>query len=375
MMKLHQILLGSLVWLVWSCQGNAQESAYHAQAVADSDSVQRITLLFAGDMMQHMPQINAARQKGGTYDYALCFEHVRERISRADLAVTNLEVTLAGAPYSGYPQFCAPDAFLEAIKGAGFDLIMTANNHSADKGRKGIERTIDQLDRLGLPHFGTYKDAAAREAQYPLVVEKNGFRLVMLNYTYGTNGLPVPKPNIVNLIDREQMAADIAKAKTMQPDAIFACMHWGEEYQLVPSKEQTELADWLFEQGVTHIIGGHPHVVQHVEVRTDAEGAKHLLAYSLGNYISNQSRPNTDGGMTVEMTLEKKGGKTQLADCDYYLTWVARPPVSGRRNYVVYPTSYPQDKLNSRERGLMKTFTTNARALFKERNKGIEERE
>ena len=367
--KLHipsYILLISLLCLLFSCQGN---SVAKDEPAASADTTCRITLLFGGDLMQHITQINAASVAGGGYDYSSYFDKVQTYIDSFDLAVANLEVTLGGRPYTGYPQFSAPDEYLYAIRNAGFDILTTANNHCCDRGRKGIERTIQMLDSIGMPHLGTYKDSAACAQTYPLLVEKNGFRIVLLNYTYGTNGLPVPQGSVVNLIDRERMARDIAKAKTMEPDVLIAIMHWGIEYAMVPNAEQRELADWLFQQGVDHIIGGHPHVVQPVEVRTDAEGRKHLLAYSLGNFISNQMMENSDGGMMVSMTLEKDS-TVRLADCDYSLLWVARPVVSHQKNHRLYPVGYPDSLLNSEERRLMARFARNARALFEKHNRG-----
>ena len=354
--------------IVPSCH-NGRVKAQVEQQMADTVVTQRVTLLFAGDLMQHITQINAAKTKAGSYDYSSYFDKVSPYIQSFDLAIANLEVTLGGKPYSGYPRFCAPDEYLFAIRDAGFDILETANNHSADKGQRGIERTIQMLDSLKMSHFGTYINENEREKNYPLLVEKNGIKIVFLNYTYDTNGIPVPAPNVVNLIDKQQMALDIAKAKAMNPDVIIACMHWGIEYAMVPNAAQRELADWLFSQGVTHVIGGHPHVVQPLEFRTDTNGAKHLLAYSLGNFISNQWMENSDGGMVVSMTLEKDS-VTRLADCNYSLVWVSRPPVSHQKNHRLYPVGYPDEKLNAEERRKMKVFSGNARRLFQKHNVG-----
>ena len=228
-----------------------------------------LRLLFVGDLMQHQGQINVARTSTG-YDYSTCFTYVKEEIGRADLAIANLEVTLGGKPYKGYPAFSAPDEFLTAIHDAGFNVLVTANNHSLDRGKSGLERTIQLIDSLKIPHAGTYINTEERDKKYPLLLEKNGFRIALLNYTYGTNGIPVTPPNIVNYIDTTVIAKDIEESKTMKPDAIIACMHWGIEYQSLPDKEQKFLADWLIQKGVNHVIGSHPHVVQPIEVRTDS---------------------------------------------------------------------------------------------------------
>ena len=237
---------------------------------------------------------------------------------------------------------------------------------------RGINRTIQMMDSLGVKHLGTYRNAAEREALYPFIIEHDSIRICLLNYTYGTNGIRVPAPCVVNLIDTTVIARDIAKAKSMNPDVIICMPHWGDEYVLLPNKGQRDLADWLFAHGVDHIIGGHPHVVEPIEVR-EQNGEKHLLAYSLGNFVSNQSRPNTDGGTMVRMTLTKRDGHTTLTDCGYNLYWVSRPVTSGRRQYRVLPAGFPADSLNATERAKRDTYLKNTRALFAKHNKGIEE--
>lgn len=374
-MKQKSFCLSALLFsalLSVACARGASSSPV-ADSVA-ADSTQRISLLFAGDLMQHQSQIDGARQADGTYNYEECFRYIKPFITEADVAVANFEVTLAGPPYAGYPRFCAPDEYLTWSVDCGFDVFLTANNHSCDTGAKGLERTIDVMDLKGLPHLGTYKDSSSREREYPLVYEKNGFRFVFLNYTYGTNGIKVPSPYVVNGFDRAQMSADIAKAKSLHPDCIIAFIHWGIEYVLHQNAAQEEMAAWLLEQGVDHVIGGHPHVVQPVEMRTDAQGDKHLVCYSLGNFVSNITRPNTDGGMFVRMTLEKSPqGKVSVTDSDYSLFWVTRPPVSGHKQHRVYPISVPDSSLNAQERQLKAAFIKGARDAFAAGNKNIKE--
>ena len=334
---------------------------------------ERITLLFAGDLMQHTEQIKAAKTPDG-YDYSDCFKHVKEEISRADVAVANLEVTLGGQPYRGYPAFSAPDEFLYAIKDAGFDVLLTANNHCLDRGKKGLERTILMLDSLQLPYAGTYVDSEARSRRYPLLVEKNGFRIALLAYTYATNGLSPVAPTLVNYIDKEQMKEDILAARRMNPDVIIACMHWGVEYRSLPEKAEKELADWLIAQGVDHVIGSHPHVLQPMEVRAgDNVNDKHLVVYSLGNFISNMSKLHTDGGAMVKLELKRLWGITRLEKCSYSLVWTSRPVLSGKKNYELYPSEYIMKPLKDEEFIRFSRFLDNSRKLFERHNKGINE--
>lgn len=360
-------------------------------------SQERITLLFVGDLMQHQAQIDAASMPGGNYDYSPCFSLVKEQISRADIAIGNLEVTLAGRPYRGYPAFSAPDEYLKALKDAGFDVLLTANNHCLDRGKKGLERTIWMLDSLHIPYAGTYHNTSERKKRYPLFINKNGFRIALLNYTYGTNGIKVTPPNIVNFIDKDIIRQDIRSAQARQPDAIIACMHWGEEYKSLPSREQRELADWLLQQGVTHIIGSHPHVIQPMELRTEGT-RQHIVVYSLGNFISNMSKENTDGGLIFTLQLEKYplpqpirpsySGKShapstelsslpfpycRVSHCGYNLVWTARPELTGEKNYILYPILFPSDSLPKEARNHLRIFTENSRKLLQQHNVDISE--
>ncbi len=326
---------------------------------------EKITLLFAGDLMQHQAQIDAARLPDGTYDYTACFASVKEYISAADLAIGNLEVTLGGKPYRGYPAFSAPDEFLYALRDVGFDVLLTANNHSLDRRSRGLERTIQLLDSLAIPHAGTYRTSDERRNTYPLIIHKKGFRIALLNYTYGTNGISVTSPNVVNYIDRSQMQADIHRARSARPDAIIACMHWGNEYQSQPNKEQRELADWLIAQGVTHIIGSHPHVIQPFEVRTDGV-FRHVIVYSLGNCISNMSAPRTDGGMLFTLQLKRHVPHiTRLDTCYYRLVWTARPKLTGKKDFILYPTDASEaGQLPPVARQKLDEFTRHAHQLL-----------
>ena len=333
---------------------------------------QKLTLLFAGDLMQHEGQIKAAFTSKG-YDYSDCFRYVKEEISKADIAIGNLEVTLGGKPYTGYPAFSAPDEYLQAIKDAGFDVLTTANNHCLDRSKKGLERTILMLDSLRLPHAGTYVNADARARRYPLLLERNGFRIALLSYTYGTNGIKVIAPNIVNYIDKEVIAQDIEAARALNPDAIIACMHWGIEYESLPSNEQKSLADWLLVHGVTHVIGCHPHVVQPLELRTDSlTKQQNVVAYSLGNFISNMTSRRTDGGLLLKLELTKDS-TTHVSHCAYSLAWTARPVLSGKKNHTIYPVGTPADLLPAEARNRLKIFIDDTRTLFQKHNRNVDE--
>lgn len=327
-----------------------------------------LKLLIAGDLMQHGPQIKAALQPDGTYNYDECFARIKPELEWADVAIANFEVTLGGKPYSGYPQFRAPDEYLGAIIDAGFDVLLTANNHCLDSRRKGLERTIMMMDSLHVPHLGTYVNRQERDRSYPFLIEQNGLRIVLLNFTYGTNGIAIEKPNVVNLMDTTEIAHDILKAKEMEPDVIIAIPHWGIEYQTLPSPEQKKIADWLLRKGVDHVIGGHPHVAQPLELRNDG---RNLVAWSLGNVISNQSKPNTYGGYMVRMELTKRDSLTTLSDCSYMLYWVSRPNDNNyQHQYRILSLDEPDSILTTTEQRQREAIRTSMRRLMEKYNKG-----
>ena len=181
--------------------------------------VQEVDMLFAGDIMQHVGQLNMARLPNGRYSYSYYYRHIKDFIKKADISVANLETPIGKKNFSGYPMFCAPDSFLYAIKDAGFNVLLFANNHCCDKGKSGAMHTLNMLDSLGFAHCGVYRNAQERAERYPLVVEKEGMRIAILNYTYGTNGMPVPKPMVVNLIDKKVIAEDRSSTWLSSPPA------------------------------------------------------------------------------------------------------------------------------------------------------------
>ena len=312
------------------------------------------------------------------YNYDDVFQYVKDEISEADIAIANFEVTLTGSPYSGYPTFSSPAPLATACINAGIDVFATANNHAADRGKKGILSTIYRLDSLGIPHTGTFSDPAARDTLYPMIIEKNGFSLALLNYTYGTNGITVPPPVIVNMLDRDIVTADIEKAKCKNPDAIILFLHWGTEYDTIPSKTQTDLADYFFSRGVDLIIGSHPHVLQRMQwTRSDTDMRDRVVVYSMGNYVSNQRTVKRDGGAMVRIELTKEADSLYVSDAGYYLTWVYAPIENYRKKFFVLPCSKFENKpeffAKPEYYQKMKLFIKNSRNLLCNQNIRINE--
>ena len=253
--------------------------------------------------MVHTPQLTAARTSEG-YDFSPSFTYLKPLIEEADLAVVNLETTLAAkGAYTGYPLFRSPAAMADAMREAGFDVALLANNHCMDYGARGARETIEALDRVGLKHTGVFLSARERNARPHLYLQINGISIALLNYTYGTNGMPVVHPVVVNRLDTVQMKEDIRRAKEWMPDCLAVALHWGVEYERKPNRDQRRMVEFLQREGVQLIIGSHPHVVQ--PIVQDSLGR--LTIYSLGNFLSNQRKRYTDGGLMVEVELEKKG--------------------------------------------------------------------
>ena len=302
---------------------------------------EKLSLLFIGDIMGHDSQIwSAENLRTGMYDYSDVFMYIKPVISGADIAIANFEVTLAGPPYKGYPQFSSPAALADACRNAGIDYLVTANNHAVDRGKAGMTGTINRLDSLGIPHTGTFLNQAARDSLSPLMIRKSGFSIALLNYTYGTNGIKIPDPLKINILDKTLITSDIEKARSKNPDLIILFLHWGNEYDTIPSKTQTELADYFFSQGVSLVIGSHPHVLQKmVWFRSDSSRNDRVVAYSLGNFVSNQRKPKTDGGSMVRINLIKSGNSVSVSGAGYYLTWVYTPVINYDKKFYILPCS------------------------------------
>ena len=339
--------------------------------------VETLDLLFIGDIMGHDSQIRSALQPdGAAYDYTSCFDYIRDEISAADVAIANLEVTLAGPPYKGYPRFSSPDALASACRDAGIDVMVTANNHCVDRGKEGLERTIKTLDNLNILHTGTFLSEADKKIKSPLIIEKNNFKIALISYTMSTNGIPVPKGSSVNLYKKDKLMADIAVAKKTGADAVILYMHWGAEYRHEPGAEQVALAEVCFNAGVNIIIGSHPHVIQK-SILSRQPGSMRFVSYSLGNFIANQKAPNTNGGKMIKLTLSKKDGVTTLSKAGYILTWIYGPVVKNKKKFYVLPCkdfeNRPEFFQTPEHYKKMKTYIDESRKLLDGQNKNVDE--
>ncbi len=308
------------------------------QTPQSPDSLSSVHLLFGGDLMSHGPQLQAAYNDSlKTYQYHENFKHIDSLLQSPDLTIVNLETTLGVRPFSGYPAFSAPPELAKEAKAAGIDFFVTANNHSCDKGKRGIHKTLDILDTLDLLHTGTFRNQKEKDSLYPLLTETKGIKIAWLNYTYGTNGIPVPKPAKVNLIDKKKIAHDVAKAKALNPDMIIAFLHWGTQYRNQPDASQKALEKYLHNLGVRYIIGSHPHVIQPVVFKKDSLQGQLLTVYSMGNFISNQRKFPRDGSILISMKVTKNKKQTIVEDLEVIPIWVYKYIEKNKRHYEILP--------------------------------------
>lgn len=334
MRKFASILLITSVILLFSGFTNKSTDD---KSITNSEwgNSKTITIVFAGDLMLHQLQLNAAfDKKSNTYNFDPCFRIIKPYISGADLAIVNLETTLAGKPYTGYPYFSSPQSILSSAGKAGFNVFQIANNHIADRGVQGLKQTVKTIPQGKF--VGSYADKQQRDSLYPLIIEKKGIKIALLNCTYGTE-LPreTYQPGIVNLIDTAQIHQDVRKARQQGARFIIMTIHWGDEYASEPNEQQRMLATYFARIGINLVVGTHPHVVQKFDYIAAPNGNKIPIFYSLGNFISNQRKPDTNGGILAYVAIDKETGN--ILTCKYLPIYVHRGYLNRKYQYYVLP--------------------------------------
>lgn len=274
-----------------------------------------LTLLAVGDNLIHIQVIESGKQADGSFNFNHLYSHLAKDIASADIAIINQETIFGGNedPYTGYPEFNSPTEIGDAIISAGFDVVLSATNHAMDKDSSGVLNTIKywkehpEIKLLGI-------NESAKAKKNITILEKNGIKVAMLNYTYGLNGhlLPDDMPYLVNILDKHELKKDIVKAKELA-DFVIVFPHWGTEYKYKPDDMQKEYTDFFAEQGVDLVIGTHPHVLEPIQWIMTKSGHKMLVYYSLGNYVSYQKEaPRLLGGMAM-VTLRKDTYGTSIS--------------------------------------------------------------
>ena len=304
-----------------------------------------VSMVIIGDVMMHKRQLE--------YDCTKFLEPIRRLLSEADIAVANMEFSLGGEPYSGYPAFSAPDTYATYVADCGVDVFLTANNHILDRGAAGLSRTLGIYERMKLDDGIQYTGTALRESSdtaiNPLVVVGRGIRIAIVNFTYGTNAAQTAEWPSVQRASREDVAQCIKRARDRNVDYIVAAPHWGTEYSLRHDSWEESWAQWLVSQGVDAIVGGHPHVVQDT---TSISGVP--VIYSVGNAVSNMSAVNTRLELAVTMRFTRHDdGLVEMIGPDLTWLWCTLPgtltsgyatiPVEeflGRRELWINPSDY-----------------------------------
>ncbi|MBR3811314.1 MAG: CapA family protein [Agathobacter sp.] len=301
-----------------------EEVTEESSIIEEPDSMQ---IVMVGDMLMHERVIESGKQQDGSYNFDHLFTHVTDFISAADLAIVNQETMMGGSRYgyTGYPSFNSPQELADAEVKAGFDVLLLATNHTLDKGKNAVLNCMEYLNTTH-PTLGYVGINPSKEAQDNNIFtyEANGIRVAILNYTYGTNGIPLPSdmPYIVNLLEENKIRADIRKAEEIA-DFTIVCPHWGTEYRLEPDNSQKKWANIFLEEGVDLVLGAHPHVIEPIEWLTDENGNKMLVYYSLGNFVNGTSSSgagvtNRMVGGIADVTLQRnmETGEVEIATYD-----------------------------------------------------------
>lgn len=337
------------------------------------------TVRSAGDVLIHVPVYTAAKTADG-YNFDNIFTYTSSLIEDCDYFVANLETTLAGTSrsYSGFPRFNSPDGIVTSLKKAGVDCLLTANNHTYDTNNHGVLRTQQIVEEAGFDYTGTRK--TAEDKKY-FIADVNDIKFGFLCYSYETpayegrkalNGLLVDEETapLINSFNYDELSSFYKEVKKLMntmkkkgAEVITVYLHWGNEYQLTQDKNQKAIAQKLCDLGVDVIIGGHPHVVQPVELITSADGShKTVCVYSVGNMLSNQRRSymglktgHTEDGLTFEMTFSKYSDGTVTFDSVKAIpTWVHLYKESGKTVYNIVPLTGNLDS-RAEKLGLTKT--------------------
>lgn len=321
-----------------------------SNSLINPDSSVTISISVVGDLMCHSPQFEYSRVDKDSFDFSPVYRLVKKYLETSDFTFGNLETVTAGKEdggYTGYPFFNTPAAYITALKGVGFDLLVTANNHSLDRKEKGILKTIGEINSRNLNYVGTY--ASQRDRDSIRIFDVKGIKFSILAYSYGTNGNPIPKGKnyLINLIDYDLIGKDIQSAKVNGAEIVLVHFHFGEEYKREPVQFQKDVVNKTIELGADIIIGGHPHVLQPVNFykTNNARLDSGFVAYSMGNFFSNQQARYKDAGMILTINIQKDFIKNRIDinQVTYLPTWVFKGSTTYGKEYVIMPSTNISD--------------------------------
>ncbi len=295
----------------------------------------RISVSAVGDMLIHDRVYNDAKTADG-FNFMPMLEDVKPYLIDTTITMANQETMIGGEEIglSSYPSFNTPQEFGDALKNLGVDVVTLANNHTLDRGEEAVISALNHWDSLGMMYTGAYRDKKDKNTTRVFSTDE-GIDVSFLSYTYGTNGIPVPegKGHLVNLIDKQQIKDDVSQAE-QESDATILSLHFGDEYEPLPNKEQKELMEFAADLGVDVVIGHHPHVLQPVEWVSGQDGHKMLAVYSLGNFFSGQNALEKRIGGVMKFDFVKENGQLNVEDPRFLLTYVTS---EGSHSYEVLP--------------------------------------
>ena len=353
-MKLYHniVLFGSALLFAFL---NPTDRTQLKQPEAIVNPTATITISSAGDLMCHSPQYEYARVDADSFDFTPTFSEVKKYFESSDFVLGNLETVTAGKEkrYSGFPFFNSPDDYIRSLKKVGFDFLFTSNNHCLDRGENGILRTLENLNKNNIAHTGTFNSQKDRDSIR--IISLKGIRFAVVSYTYGMNGnyLPKNKAYLVNRISDSLLIHDIQKAKSDSVDFILVYFHFGEEYQREPNRYQKAIVQAAIDAGADIILASHPHVLQPFSFfqkdsinKINSKLDSGFVAYSLGNFFSNQQWRYSDAGVILQFQITKNltTNALHLEKVCYTPTWVFKGKIEGKREYRILPYTKSTDK-------------------------------
>jgi len=341
-MKSRHFLLPLVIFLFLSSL-SLNKIKNKIQSSSGQDSLITISISAVGDLMCHMVESDYAKVSADSFNFNPFFDSIRKYIQASDFTFGNLETVTAGkaAAFSGYPMFNSPDGFVSAIKNAGFKLISTSNNHALDRGETGVLKTIVQLKKDGLNYNGTF--TSQRDRDSIRIFNIRGIKVAFLAYTYGTNGNKIPygKSYLINIIDTSLIRLDISKAKSDGAEVVLVHFHFGKEYQRYPTDYQKKIVAATINSGADIIIGGHPHVIEPAEFfkTKDQHFDTGFVAFSLGNFLSNQRWRYSDAGviLTIKITKDLTKNIYFISGVEFIPTWVYKGPINNKNEFEILP--------------------------------------
>lgn len=346
------------------------------------DSVATLRIAVVGDLMCHSPQFNYVKVSKDSFDFNPVYRYIKESLENADFSFGNLETVIGekGSVYLGYPRFKSPKDYITALANNGFDFLCFANNHTLDQSERGVLNTIQTLNENNIGYTGAFTSQSDRDSIR--ILNLKGINIALLAYSYGTNGSVIPKGKdyLINLIDYNLIEKDIRSAKQSGAEIILVNYHFGNEYQRFPSDYQKEVVKKTIEFGADLITASHPHVIQPLEFykTNSATLDSGMVAYSLGNFISNQRKRYTDAGVIIYLNLEKNLNTKRivLKSVEYLPTWVFKGKTDFGNEFIILPLSKDSDSLNfnflsDTDKAKMKQALTDTEQIITAYTKGV----